>query len=273
MTGPTGNETPGSSVVDQVVAAIPSDRSDEQSAMLEPFVGMYLRRLSDVDLHDLTPEQLLAEIGDLLDFISDRPGGEDKIRVFRPQRDQCGYSTPGSVVQVLSDDKPFLVDSVSVAVSNVDANIVRHLHPLIGAERDAVGHLVGIAKARGAAHRESVQHFELDRELTDTETAALEISIVETLTDISKVVGDFDSMRAAVLTMIDVAKSEGHQYSFEEISETVDFLNWLLDDNFVLLGYRRYDIAEFAGSEVLFLWFTRASESCVIPIPSHSRFP
>ena len=244
MTGSTGDKTPGSPLIDRVIAAMTADEADEQRTLMEPFVRMYLRRLPEIDLPDLSPEQLLAEICDLLAFISDRPNGEDKIRVFRPQGDLCGYSTSGSVVQVLSDDKPFLVDSVSVAVSNVDANVIRHLHPLIGAQRDNEGRLYAITTARGAAHRESVQHFELDRELTDAETEALEQSIVTTLSDISKVVADFEPMRASVLRMVDVAKAGVHHYSFEEIAETVDFLKWLLDDHFVFLGYRQYDIAE-----------------------------
>jgi glutamate dehydrogenase len=253
MTGSVGNSTPGSSAIDRVIAAIPSDRSVDQRAIMEPFVRMYLRRLPEVDLPDLTPTQLLAEICDLLEFISDRPDDEDKIRVFRPQSEACGYSTPGSVVQVLSDDRPFLVDSVSLAVASLDANVVRHLHPLIGADRDAEGKLVAIGTARGAPHRESVQHFELDREFTEAESTALAESIADTLSGLSKVVLDFVAMRDVVPTMIDVAKAGVHHYSFEEISETVDFLEWLLDDNFVFLGYRSYDLTESDG------------ENCIVP--------
>jgi glutamate dehydrogenase len=244
MTGPTGDKTPESSVIERVLAAIPADQSDEQRAVMEPFVRMYLRRLPEVDVPDLTPEQLLAEICDLLAFVSDRPAGEDMIRVFRPQSAQCGYTTPGSVVQVVSDDRPFLVDSVSIAVATVDANVVRHLHPVIGAERDQDGHLDAIVKARGAPHRESVQHFELDRELTDDESQSLGRSITETLKDLSKVIADFGPLQSAVHEMMRAAKDGVHHYSFEEISETVEFLEWLLDDNMVFLGYRVYDIAD-----------------------------
>ncbi len=242
MTDPSGEETPAPSVIERVIAEIPPDDSGHKGAVMEPFVRMYLRRLPGVDVPDLTSGQLLAEISDLLAFVSERPGGDDKIRVFKPQGDECGYTTPGSVVQVLSDDRPFLVDSVSVSVAASDASVVRHLHPVIGAERDGAGHLNAILKARGAIHRESVQHFELDRELTDAESELLEKSIGATLNDLSKVVSDFDAMRSAVAEMMKAAKNGVHHYSFEEISETVEFLEWLLDDNMVFLGYRVYDI-------------------------------
>ncbi len=257
MTDTTGDKTPASSVVDRVVAAIPSDLPDEQRVLMEPFVRMYLRRLPEVDLPVLTPEQLLAEICDLLAFVSYRPSGGSKIRVFKPQGDECGYTTPGTVVQVVSDDRTFLVDSVSAAVSSADANVIRHLHPLIGTERDDDGRLTSIVKARGASRRESVQHFELDRELSDGDSAALEAAIRNTLDDISKVVADFNPMRRIIETMIETAKAGVHHYSFEEISETVDFLEWLLEDNFVFLGYRRYDIEE------------KDDRACIVPdVPS-----
>lgn len=252
MTGTSGEETPVPSVVDRVVAAIPADMPDEKRALLEPFVRMYLRRLPEVDVPGPTPEQLLAESCDLLEFVSDRPHGESAVRVYRPKDTECGYSTAGSVVQIVADDRPFLVDSVSSAVLGAGAEVVRHLHPVVGTARDENGRLTSIVKARGASRRESIQQFELDRELTPEESAALEASIRTTLVDLSKIVADFDSMRGAVVSMIEAAKAGVHHYSFTEISETVEFLEWLLEDNFVFLGYRQYDILnEEDGSYIL----------------------
>ena len=177
MAGPTGATSPASSVVDRVVAVIPADQSDEQRALMEPFVRMYLRRLPDVDVAALTPEQLLAEVSDLLVVFDERPVGRDVVRVFRPRIEDCGYTTSGSVVQVVTDDRPFLVDSIGIAVTGSGATIVRHLHPLIGTSRDAEGRLASVQKARSAARRESVQHFELDRALSPEDSAALEAAI------------------------------------------------------------------------------------------------
>lgn len=256
MTGTTGDKTPAQSVesravADRVVAAIPADLPDEQRALIEPFARMYLKRLSEVDISDLAPEQLLAEICDLLEFVSERPAGEPAVRVFRPDGAQGGYTTPWSVVQVISDDRPFLVDSVTAVVSRSDAAIVRHLHPVIGAIRDRDGLLTGIEKARSATRRESVQHFELDRVLSDEDAAALTAAIHNTLSDLAKVIGDFEPMHEAVMNMRACAKAGFHHYASEEISEAVDFLDWLRDDNFVFLGYRQYDITDSGQSAFL----------------------
>ncbi len=210
--------------------------------MLETFSRMYLKRLPDAEVPDLPIDQLLAEIADLLDFVDSREMGGPAIRVFNPDEECCGYTTPGTVVQVVSDDGPFLVDSITAVVVRSGAEVVRHLHPVIGTVRDDDGRLVAVTKARGAERRESVQHFELDRELSADDARAMEDEISRVLGDVTVAVRDFAAMRGAVEGMIRTAKACAHHYPYEEVAETVDFLTWLLDDNFVLLGYRRYDI-------------------------------
>ena len=239
-----GAVSPNTDVLDSVIQAIPDDLPADRRALLEPFTKMYLKRLAASEIPDLTTDQLLAEISDLLGYFDARSGGEPAIRVFTPHEEDCGYTTPGSVVQVVSDDSPFLVDSVAGAVARSGALVVRHLHPIMGTVRDDSGGLTEIGSARGAVTRESVQHFELDRALPKEAIASLEADIADVLGDISAVVGDFAPMREEIRTMIGVAKKSVHHYSFEEISETVEFLDWLLDDNFVFLGYREYRVAD-----------------------------
>ena len=244
MVSTHGAGAPTSSLLDSLLEAIPADTSAGRRELLESFARMYLKRLAASEIPDLPTGQLIAEISDLLNFFDARTSATASIRVFSPQGDECGYVTPGSVVQVVSDDSPFLVDSVTAAVARSGALVVRHLHPIMGTVRDDDGRLVEVGSARGAPTRESVQHFELDRVLSEDESRALEGDIAAVLDGIGEVVRDFPSMREAVRTMVGVAKQSVHHYSFEEIAETVDFLNWLLDDNYVFLGYREYTVAD-----------------------------
>jgi len=227
---------------------MPSDMADDRKAMFEAFAATYVRRIPLADIPDLPPAELAAEIDDLLKFVDARRADEFAVRVFQPTMEVCGYATVGTVVQTVVDDMPFLVDSVANAVAGSGAGVERHLHPLIGTTRDAAGSLVGVASARSSNRTESVQHFELDRALTDEEASRLVESITRTLGDVAVSVRDFDAMRAAVGEMIGVAKASVNQYGFEDIQESVEFLEWLLDDNFVFLGYKVYDIEEDDGA-------------------------
>lgn len=251
MLGNEGGEPPASSVVDRLIAAIPVDVAQDRRDILVPFIRMYLRRLSDAEIPDLPVEALLGEVSDILDFLDARDGEKPSVRVFAPDDECCGYDPPGSVVQVVATDGPFLVDSVSAVVSRSGAGINRHLHPVVGTSRDGEGRLTGVSTARGAALRESVQHFELDRELSPAESKEIELEIASTLDDVTGAVRDFNAMREAVGTMITTAEGSLNNYEPEEVADTVDFLEWLLDDNFVLLGYREYEIAGPEGERTV----------------------
>lgn len=242
MTGIGSSDRPEPSVVDRLIATIPTDIPPEKREKLESFARLYVRRIPADDLTDIPIDQLYAEVSDLLLFLESRGLEESAVRVFDPTMDSCGYETVGSVVQVVVDDRPFLVDSMALAVSRSGAGIDRHLHPLVGTTRDETGALVGVASARSSGRVVSVQHFELDRRLDSAAKARLTEDIRSTLGDLAVVVSDFEPMRTMISTMIEAAKSSDSYFHYEEISESVDFLKWLLDDNFVFLGYREYDI-------------------------------
>lgn len=215
--------------------------------MLEAFASMYVRRIPDSDLPDLPPDELYAEISDLLNFVNERGTSPFAVRVFEPTLDGCGYVSDGTIVQVVVDDMPFLVDSTALVVGRSGVSIERHLHPLIGTVRDESGNLVGIEPARTSSSTESVQFFELGGHLTEQESKQLESEIGDVLGDVFVSVRDFDAMRGAIDEMLVVAKESVARYGYQEVDETVEFLEWLLDDNFVFLGYKIYDVTDNNG--------------------------
>ncbi len=194
------------SLTEGVYALIESDVPEPRRSVLAPFARLYLRRLPDADVPDLTPPELLAEIDDLLTFVDDRGDAPRAIRVFRPTEAGEGYETPGSVVQVVTDDGPFLVDSLTNAIVRSGYEVVRHLHPVVGTDRDADGRVTTCSKAHGAARRESVQHFELGAELGEAEAAEVIATIEQVLDDVDSTVRDFEPMRAVVGSMVAAAR-------------------------------------------------------------------
>ena len=55
---------------------------------------------------------------------------------------------------------------------------------------------------------------------------------------------DFEPMQERVRHMGELARQATAVYSPQEVGETVDFVDWLLQLNFVLLGYREYRMAD-----------------------------
>lgn len=244
MAGRQGAPTSDATVVDDLLAHIQGAAVVDDREVVESFAKFYLRRLPESDIPDLSTEELLAEVQDLLGFIRQRDPSEELVRVFAPTIEGCGYAADGSVLQVNCDDSPFLVDSISAAAGRLGYEVMRHLHPVIGAVRSDDGYLDEVVSARGAALRESVQHLELAERLDATASDELDAVVRGVLRDVRSSVRDLEALRQATQTMISGAKSSANHYDYEEVAETVAFLDWLLDDNFVFLGYREYGIDE-----------------------------
>lgn len=237
------SDTPRRPIIEEIISAIEPDVPAERLPMVEAFATAYLRRIPDDDLPDVPIEVLAAEVVDVLRFVDERNGDPFAVRVIEPSEEQNGYTAAGTVVDVVVDDMPFLVDSTALAVLRSGAAIERHLHPLVGTVRGEEGRLVGVEPARSSDSTESVQHFELDRHLESDTRVELADEIESVLGDVRVAVRDFEPMRAAVQEMIAAAKASVAQYGYQEIEETVEFLEWLLDDNFVFLGFKIYDVS------------------------------
>jgi glutamate dehydrogenase len=218
----------------------PIERRDAVTA----FAKAYLRRLADDEIAAAQPEQLYGLVRSTFDFVDSRGLQPSVVRVFNPDPATDGFECPTTVLETNVDDSPFLVDSVTEELTSRSITARRILHPVIGTSRDAEGRLERISSARDASHRESVMHFELDRRLADDERADLQERVRTILRDVRLVVRDFESMQDRAHHMLDMARQAAIRYSPQEVGETVDFLGWLLQLNFVFLGYREYELVD-----------------------------
>ncbi|MDJ0962064.1 MAG: NAD-glutamate dehydrogenase [Acidimicrobiia bacterium] len=226
-------------IADQVGAAYP-DRAETAAA----FTRAYLRRVGSdyFDTHE--DEELTAHVLGLFRLASERRGNEFAVRAFNPDAERDGYSLPVGVVETAGPDMAFLVDSVSNELDALGLGSQRVFHPVIGVIRSADGAMEHVIPARTASARESIQHHELDRLLTETEIEQIERNLSAVLNDVANAVSDFERMQGAVYRMIKIAREGAARYSKEEVDEAVAFLEWMLDDNFVFLGYREYEVLD-----------------------------
>jgi glutamate dehydrogenase len=223
---------------------IASDSGNERREALQSFAKAFLRRLSDEDLLAAGPDTLFGMVSSAFGFADSKGTNASAVRVFNPTIDRDGYETVGSVIETSTDDSPFLVDSVNEELLARNLVVSRLLHPVVGTIRDAEGRIRRVLSGRDASHRESVMHFEVDRPLTDDEREKLAARVKQILHDVRLVVRDFEPMQERVKHMIELARGGAVRYSPQEVGETVDFLDWLLQYNFVLLGYREYELLE-----------------------------
>src|SRR5215210_5356204 len=267
--------TAGASLLD----LIGERTSAERAPAVRAFAEAFLRRLA-ADGNGrgaLVPEVLCGEIVGLFEFASARGEAPIAVRAFNPTLEEHGYETPASVVETNTEDWPFLVDSVSAELRARGLGIQRVLHPIVGVERGADGAITAVLHPREASRRESVMHFDLDRRLGLEALEELAGALRDVLEDVRRCVRDFPAMADRSRRMVQLAGAGAARYADDEVDETVAFLEWLLQDNFIFLGYREYRFADAAISVVpdsgLGILADTAESTYATPVPVDSLAP
>lgn len=221
-------------ILNAIKGAVPMSKVAETQAFAKAF---YSRLENDeVGLH--TAEGWANLASDFLEFSRSRKANKPLIRLFNTDSKANHWESQHTVLQIVNDDMPFLVDTVSMTLAKMGIGIHVLGHPIINFQRDKSGKLTGVEGGVG----ESVMHMEIDRQ-TPAEMQEIKKVLEQTLTDVRLVVQDWRKMREQ---LIDVAESVGEREPSKTISakglkEAEDYLNWAADDNFILMGYREYE--------------------------------
>ncbi|PWR20609.1 NAD-glutamate dehydrogenase [Zavarzinia compransoris] len=198
--------------------------------------GHYFARLGSEDLLAHGAEALFGAALGHWRFAAERPAGGHLVRVFNPRLDSHGWHSPHTVVETVTDDMPFLVDSITAALAREGRGVHLIAHPVLNVARDAAGRRTALA-APGAdgAIAESLIHIEIDEDGDAESRAALAAALDRVLGDVRAAVDDW---RPMLHRLAEAAESLAAVPGIE--TEMVDFLRWLLDGNFVLLASRDY---------------------------------
>src|SRR6201996_2872220 len=122
----------------------------------EAFARRLYERVAAKDLAGATPEQRAAAALPLLAFARRRLPGVAKVRVFNPTQAEHGFESGLTVVQIVNDDMPFLVDSITNELNRRELTIHLLAHPVMAVRRDVDGDLQSLTEPEGQAPSESM---------------------------------------------------------------------------------------------------------------------
>jgi glutamate dehydrogenase len=253
-------------IIGRVVAFASKRLSREQLGLFEPFAAQYYARTDPTDLADRHVPDLYGAAMAHLGFGTRRAAGEIRVRAYAPDLDRYGYASPHSVVEVVAEDMPFLVDSISMELTRHGCGLHLVIHPMVTVRRDAADDLVEILPAEPAGEppaseadtfRESFMHIEIDRETDQSVLDEIRQDLVRVMGDVAAAVEDWAPMRERALSIADelVAGSTvpGEvtpglaSTSAADRLEVAELLRWLADGHFLFLGYREYELADAGG--------------------------
>ena len=209
----------------------------------QAFCSAFFNRMAASDAGAHTPAQWAVVAEGLLETLRQRLPGQTSLRVVH-----ISGARDRSQLQIVTDDMPFLVDTVSMVIaSRVQIHAV--VHPVFRVTRDAAGNLLQLDGDVGSP--ESVMHFEIDRVTEGAELSELEAQIRVALDDVRAAVTDWAAMRDKALSIAAELPQRQLPLDAASVSEASEFLRWITQDNFTFLGYREYEVAGADGEQVL----------------------
>ncbi len=225
------------------------------------FIRRYFRHVPLEELTSRPPDVYAGAARSHLELARHRLPGVANVRVYNPSTELDGWSNARTVIQVVTDDMPFLVDSVTGALVTAGIDIHLIVHPQLLVSRDAVGTLEKVLDrsvtgrpTKGAVGElaESWMLLSIDRESDEARRELLEKSVRDVLEDVRQAVEDWPKMRSKCLVL--AAELEGTPpvgVDSDEVALATRFLRWMADDHFTFLGYRDYTLSESGDGEII----------------------
>ena len=229
-------ERAGRGLIEQASTALAKRRRDIPAT----FIAQLYARSVPEDMVRYGAEDIAALAERAYDFIAEREPGRPKIRCETIPLSASGNRKAISVLEIVNDDMPFLVDSVMGEIADRRLDVWLVAHPVLGVRR--IGNKLAALGSpdAGEGKRESFIHIHLVPIADDTQCDELVRALQTVLGEVQLAVHDWRPMLDRVTAIAMELKSNPPPLPVDEIAEAIQFLQWLLADNFTFLGVRNY---------------------------------
>ena len=228
---------------DEAAARDLLEQAQAQLSSLDPHVAtgfaaqLYGRAVPE-DLLHYGPADLAMLAAHAYGLLADRTPGAAKIRCEKVVLADSGERKAIGVVEIVNDDMSFLLDSVMGELSERRLPVRLVAHPVLDVQRES-GRLVTIG-GPGAGARESFIHLHVDGLDDEAACADLTKALEAILAEVRLAVVDWRPMLDRVNGIVADLKTNPPPLPVDELAEAIQFLQWLLADNFTFLGVRNY---------------------------------
>jgi glutamate dehydrogenase len=211
-------------------------------------VALYYRLVPAEELDTAEPAELAAAARSHLELATDRVPGRAVVRLLNPTLAEDGWSSRDTVVQIVTDDMPYLVDSVVAELARIKVAVRRLGHPIVLVRRDITGTLREVLtgsmpdEAPTDALVESWIYVHVDRIADPDRARQVEQRLLTVLTDVREVVEDTQRMAGVAYALAEKLDTAPPPLPAEEVADGAALLRWLAGGHFTFLGYRRYEL-------------------------------
>jgi len=243
-------DTQKTALIEEVAATARNGRADAEATAVDAFVRQYYAHVAPEDLADRSIEALQRGALSLWEHMQSRKPGKAKVRAYTPTQKKHGWQADRTIVEIVNDDMPFLVDSVTAELNQRGIALLLLIHPVVRVRRDRAGRLTGILaedERDENAVAESVMHIEIAEQPLPETVQAIRDGLERVLDDVRAAVTDWRAMRVRIADVIAELDSQPPPLPADELQESKAFLRWVEDNHFTFLGCREYGFADDNG--------------------------
>ena len=210
----------------------------------EAFARVYFHGVAEEDMRPRATDDLVGAALAHLAIAGTRRPGEAIVKVFNPVAQRDGFACAHTVVAVVTDDMPFLVDSLSIVFLQAGLKVHFLAHPVLTVARNGKHRLQKLFQgdAPESARAESWQLLEVDRLAGAAQLSALREKLLDALDDVRSATSDWLPMRRQAREIAARLESDPPPSPRAEVLETRALLEWMEDKHFTFLGYREYKL-------------------------------
>ena len=235
--------------IDLVCDLIGKSQNKANGETMQQLARLYFAESIPAELLQFDTDSLYGSFSSLWECAKLRQSNQVNIRVYNPNYEQHQWYTSHTIVDIVCDDKAFLVSSITNALVHLGHTIHITTHPMVAVARDKKGNITSISPFTGKAdsnNLEAVMRFEIDQQTDPEAVKEIITTLKKIISDVRLVVDDWAPMRDKLVSIIDTLESQTLPVAAEDMAENIAFLRWVSDSHFTFIGYRSYDLKKDA---------------------------
>lgn len=215
---------------------------DLKTLVRDLFVHASMRDLSQYEMTDLA-----GMVVTLWHSLQHKESRKARIEVINPNVEEHEWQSQHTIVSILHDEVPFVIDSARLALNKLDINIHAIFYASFCVKRDKSGHFLSFSDK---GQQELLLCLEMDRTSVPEQREQISTSLHEVMNDVVYVVDDFPAMIDKTNDVINDLKNKKHPLGKDELEEAKVFMDWIANNHFSFLAYDEYIIEDGVVKQV-----------------------
>lgn len=254
VTSPRAEMIDRKEIIEKIVAYSKKRVESDEAKLLPSFIRQYFSNVPIEDLIERDIETLFAIVYSHWNLVKLRKPFQSKVDVFNPTKKKHGWVSKHTIVEVINNDIPFLVDSLRMELNRLGYTIHLIIHSGgLKVYREDSGLITKIFPFDSTVRDALVEapiYFEIDKQTDPDVLHSITENLQRILKDVCLAVKDWDRMKERVLSVLQEMEENPPPLDPEDVEESKTFLRWLTN-NFTFLGSRKYNVVEIDNKKAL----------------------